>query len=101
MDDVGQASAVARELPELTLIVDQLGKPPRVGSADEFAQWEQQLREVAEFLNTAAKLSGLHAAGAAFTTAALTRTWEIALAAFGPGRLMFGGDWPVSPLGGR
>lgn len=64
------------------------------------AAWERQFRAVAAHPNTVAKLSGLHCAGAEFSAPALGRVWDIALDAFGPQRLMFGGDWPVSLLGG-
>jgi len=96
---LGQIAALAAQIPELTVVVDHLGKPPRAGSAADMARWERQLRTVAALPNTAAKVSGLHCPGAPFTAAALARVWDVALDAFGPQRLMFGGDWPVSLLG--
>lgn len=92
---LGQVADVARDLPELTLVVDHLGKPPR-GDAAAMTEWERQLRAVAAFPNTVAKISGLFEAGADFAAPALAQTWDVALSAFGPARLMFGGDWPVS-----
>lgn len=97
---LGQAASLARAFPQLTIVIDHLGKPPRDGSAEDMDQWERQLRAVAAQPNTVAKLSGLHTGGAEFSATALTRAWEVALSAFGPQRLMFGGDWPVSLLGG-
>lgn len=97
---LGQVAALASGIPSLTVILDHLGKPPRSGTFEEFALWERQLRAVAALPNTVAKVSGLHCAGAPFTADALARVWDIALDAFGPQRLMFGGDWPVSLLGG-
>ncbi len=96
---LGQVAAIAAELPELTVVVDHLGKPPRAGVEEEFALWEQQLRAAAALPNTVAKLSGLHCPGAGLSAAALKRPWTVALEAFGPSRLMYGGDWPVSLLG--
>ncbi|MFC8303816.1 amidohydrolase family protein [Specibacter sp. NPDC057265] len=96
---LGQAAAVARELPELTVVIDHLGKPPRAGSAADMRAWETQLRAVAALPNTVAKVSGLHVAGTQFSAGALSRVWEVALEAFGAQRLMFGGDWPVSLAG--
>ncbi|NVM95621.1 amidohydrolase family protein [Arthrobacter wenxiniae] len=93
---LGQVAALAAELPGLTVVVDHLGKPPRAGSAADMDRWERQLRAVAALPNTAAKVSGLHCNGAAFDPEALARVWTAALEAFGPDRLMFGGDWPVS-----
>lgn len=46
-----------------------------------------------------AKVSGLHLPGVPYTAACLRPLWDEALEAFGPGRLMIGGDWPVSTLG--
>lgn len=96
---LGQAAAVARDFPELRVVVDHLGKPPRASSAADMAEWERQLRAVAALPNTVAKVSGLYASGAEFSAAALAQVWSVALSAFGPERLMFGGDWPVSLLG--
>jgi L-fuconolactonase len=48
-----------------------------------------------------AKFSGLHLPGVPFGAATVQPLWEIALDAFGPERLMYGGDWPMSvPSGG-
>lgn len=91
--------ALADALPELTVVVDHLGKPPR-GSA-EFDTWAAALREVARRPNVVAKVSGLQRADQPFTVDALRPTWEVALGAFGPERLMYGGDWPMTvPHGG-
>ncbi len=96
---LGQAATVARDFPELRVVVDHLGKPPRASGAADMAEWERQLRAVAALPNTVAKVSGLHAGGAEFSAPALAGVWDIALSAFGPQRLMYGGDWPVSLLG--
>lgn len=101
---LGQLAALASDLPDLTVVVDHLGKPPRAGSAavesaEAMARWEEQLRAAAARPNTVAKVSGLHVSGAEFSPEALKRVWNVALEAFGPSRLMFGGDWPVSLLG--
>ncbi|MBP2412115.1 L-fuconolactonase [Arthrobacter stackebrandtii] len=97
---LGQTAAIARDFPELTVVVDHLGKPPRAAGDASMAEWERQLRDVAAVPNTVAKVSGLFEGGVDFSAAALARTWDVALSAFGPERLMFGGDWPVSLLGG-
>ncbi len=96
---LGQVADVARDFPELRVVVDHLGKPPRGGRAADLAEWERELRAAAAFPNTVAKVSGLHADGADFSVSALAPVWDVALSAFGPERLMFGGDWPVSLLG--
>lgn len=95
---LGQVAELAKDLPELRIVVDHLGKPPR-GDSEAMMVWEAQLRAVAAQPNTVAKLSGLHAGGTEFSAAALAQVWDVALDAFGAHRLMFGGDWPVSLLG--
>ena len=96
---LGQVAALAADLPELTLVVDHLGKPPFAGGTENFDLWAEQLRAVAALPITVAKVSGLFTAGAPYTARALAPAWELALDCFGPERLMFGGDWPVSNLG--
>jgi L-fuconolactonase len=85
---------LATALPGLTLVVDHLGKPPR-GRPD-FPAWAEALRAVARCPNTVGKVSGLQAEGQPLTASALRPVWEIALEAFGPSRLMYGGDWPMT-----
>jgi L-fuconolactonase len=94
---LGQAAMIAERVPELVVVVDHLGKPPRNDTAA-MELWERQLREVASHDNTVAKVSGLGLAGAAYAADALRPVWDVALEAFGPDRLMLGSDWPVSLL---
>ncbi|MFZ3454533.1 amidohydrolase family protein [Arthrobacter sp. 7Tela_A1] len=91
-----QVAGLAAALPELRIIVDHLGKPPRAAGAAALSRWEQQLRHAAALPNVTAKVSGLRAGGAGYTPEALGRTWDVALDAFGTDRLLYGGDWPVS-----
>lgn len=95
-----QVADLAAALPELMIVVDHLGKPPRGGTAEQMQLWAKQLGDVAALPNTVAKVSGLHTDAAEFSAQALEQVWDVALEAFGPHRLMFGGDWPVSLLGG-
>ena len=93
------AGRVARAVPELTVVIDHLAKPPVGG--DGFAAWEAELRRVAELPNTMAKFSGLHLPGVKFDVATVGALLDIGLDAFGTERLMYGGDWPMSvPHGG-
>ncbi|MGW2646900.1 amidohydrolase family protein [Streptomyces sp. NPDC001393] len=91
------AEAAAR-VPQLTFVLDHLGKPPIAGGERE--SWASDLRALADLPNTVAKLSGLvtEADPASWTTADLRPYTDAALEAFGPGRLMFGSDWPVCTL---
>ncbi|WP_109508228.1 amidohydrolase family protein [Nocardioides speluncae] len=95
---LAQVAGLAAELAQLTVVIDHLGKPPR--GSGELADWELALRTAAVVPNTVAKVSGLHVEGQPFTADALRPVWETALDAFGPARLMYGGDWPVSVLSG-
>ncbi|MDQ0030065.1 amidohydrolase family protein [Arthrobacter bambusae] len=95
---LGHAVRLARALPELTVVLDHLGKPP-LADAAAMDVWRSQFRALAELPNTVAKVSGLHLPGVPYTAAGLRPLWDEALEAFGPGRLMIGGDWPVSTLG--
>ncbi|MGW2699971.1 amidohydrolase family protein [Streptomyces sp. NPDC001340] len=85
-------------LPQLTFVLDHLGKPPI--ASGEHEPWVTALRALAALPNTVAKLSGLvtEADPASWTTEDLRPYTETALEAFGPDRLMFGSDWPVCTL---
>lgn len=92
------ATRAAALLPGLTFVLDHAGKPPvALGST---RPWAQELRALAALPNTVCKLSGL-------VTEADPRTWTVedlrpyadtVVDAFGPGRTMFGSDWPVCRL---
>lgn len=89
--------------PELTFVLDHLGKPP-IATGD-LTPWAADLRALAALPNTVGKLSGLVTEAAPDTwktatwkTADLRPYTETALDAFGPDRLMFGSDWPVCTL---
>ncbi|MEU1530091.1 amidohydrolase family protein [Streptomyces fagopyri] len=88
----------ALDHPELTFVLDHLGKPPIADGALE--PWAGDVRALAALPNTVGKLSGLvtEADLARWTVDDLRPYAETALAAFGPGRLMFGSDWPVCTL---
>ncbi|MFD8228933.1 amidohydrolase family protein [Streptomyces massasporeus] len=89
----------AAALPGLTFVLDHLGKPPI--AAGTLEPWATGLRALAALPNTVAKLSGLvtEADPASWTVEDLRPYADVALEAFGPGRLMYGSDWPVSTLG--
>jgi L-fuconolactonase len=95
---LGRTVQLARELPELTIVLDHLGKPP-LADAAAMDLWRSDFLALAELPNTVAKVSGLHLPGIPYTAEALRPLWDEALDAFGPKRLMIGGDWPVSTLG--
>ena len=95
-----QITDVASAAPELTVVIDHLAKPPR-GDDGELARWRTVMAEAAARPNTVAKVSGLRLPGAAYSADALRPVWEAALDLFGPERLMYGSDWPMTvPDGG-
>lgn len=92
--------ALAAAIPDLTLVIDHLAKPP-IGS-DDLEGWRTRLAAAAEHPNVFAKVSGLDTAAGSpdWTPDDLRPAFEHALAVFGADRLMYGGDWPVTLLGG-
>jgi len=89
---------VAEACPKLRLVVDHMAKPPIAnGEVAELAKWAGALREVAAYPNVSCKLSGLvtEATRTSWRTEDLRPFVEQALEFFGPGRMMFGSDWPV------
>lgn len=102
-DLVAQVPVVARRHPDLTVVLDHLGKPPVVdGWRSEAADaWARSLREVAAEPSVVAKISGLATVSPADWTPADWRPFvDHALECFGAGRLMLGSDWPVCTLAG-
>ena len=88
---------VASRHPDLVLVIDHLAKPPYRG--DGWDEWLRQLRAAAEHPAVVAKVSGLDtAAGAGWKADELRPAVDAALEALGPGRLLFGSDWPVCRL---
>ena len=96
-------SGIGARHPELRIVIDHLGKPPVGGSPEERSRWRRLLAECARNPLTVAKVSGLYAATGAmdsWTTASIRPFVEDALELFGPDRLIYGGDWPISELAG-
>lgn len=84
--------------PEQPLVIDHLAKP--YIKKKEIGDWTKQIRRIARMPHVHCKLSGM-------VTEADLQDWKEAdfrpyldtvLEAFGPGRLMYGSDWPVCLL---
>jgi L-fuconolactonase len=92
------AATLARELPGLMMVIDHLAKP-RI-KEQQMDDWLPHLRAAAAFPNVYCKLSGLvtEADWRNWTAADLRPYVRAALDCFGPGRCMFGSDWPVCEL---
>lgn len=89
--------ALADACPDTQIVLDHIAKPGI--KAGRMQPWADQMREMAKRENVVCKLSGVATEAAADWTPETLRPYlEVALNAFGPNRLMFGGDWPVSTL---
>lgn len=87
--------------PNLKIVIDHLAKPPiGLGTSE---PWAGLIEVAARNPNVYAKVSGLYSATPdlhCWTVGAIRPFFDHALRVFGPGRLMYGGDWPVSMLAG-
>jgi L-fuconolactonase len=85
--------------PTQTFVVDHIAKPV-VASSQFDHEWKTQFRELAKRENVYCKFSALvtEVRDPEWTVEMLRPYWDVALAAFGPARLMFGSDWPVCLL---
>ncbi|KAA0077224.1 amidohydrolase [Mycolicibacterium sp. P9-64] len=96
--ELDAANTLVRRHPDLRFIVDHGAKPP---IAEGWSQdWADGISALAQTPNVWCKLSGL-VTEASWTTWAPTDLQPYVdhlVAAFGPGRLMFGSDWPVCEL---
>ncbi|MDY0908222.1 amidohydrolase family protein [Microbacterium sp. CFBP9034] len=87
--------------PELRMVIDHLAKPPVGLPSDQ--PWDDLMAAAAQNPLVYGKVSGLYSATddiGAWTTEAIRPFFDRALDLFGPGRLMYGGDWPISVLAG-
>ncbi len=85
--------------PDVPVLIDHGGKPDIAG--DGFQPWADDMRALAERPQVMCKLSGLLTEAGARTADANLRPYiDHLLDGFGPGRLMWGSDWPVLDLAG-
>ena len=84
--------------PDTTFVLDHMSKP--YIAAGEIEPWRRAVRALAARPNVACKVSGMftEADWDHWTTEQFRPYVDELLEAFGPGRLMFGSDWPVSTL---
>jgi L-fuconolactonase len=88
---------LARRCPEVTFVLDHLGKPDVAGGR--LDPWRADLQALARRPNVACKLSGLITEAAAGWSERDVRPYlSHALDAFGPDRCMLGSDWPLVTL---
>jgi L-fuconolactonase len=95
--------------PQLPVVIDHAAKP-EVGDAEDgeaFAAWRRHMTELAALPQVCCKFSGLWTEAPAAMRGdadalvrAIRPVWGVLLRCFGPGRLMWGSDWPVLTLAG-
>lgn len=92
------ATELVAATPEVTFVLDHLGKPAIADG--QLEPWGSELAELARLPNVFAKLSGLttEAKPGEWTPEDLAPYLQRALELFGPDRLMFGSDWPVMTM---
>ena len=89
---------LVEQCPEVTFILDHVGKPDI--KAQLFDPWRAEIKDLARFPNVYCKISGLvtEADLQHWTRQDLKPYIDHVVAAFGPDRIIYAGDWPVSTL---
>jgi L-fuconolactonase len=83
--------------PDLRVVIDHGAKPEI--ARDGLRPWAEAMRGLARDTGAWVKLSGLVTEdGPQWSVARLRPYVEVLLEAFGPGRILFGSDWPVVTL---
>jgi len=92
------AATVADRFPDTRFVLDHAGKPPI--ASGEIVDWARAIAEIARRPNVFCKLSGLvtEADWSSWRVRDLAPYAEHVLTVFGPGRVLFGSDWPVCEL---
>ncbi|MBP9183142.1 MAG: amidohydrolase [Fuscovulum sp.] len=90
--------ALVRACPDVYFVLDHCGTPDIAGG--DFDAWRQRMARLAVLPNLWVKLSGIAAYAAPGAGIAAVRPYaDEVLRLFGPGRMLWGGDWPVVNLG--
>jgi len=111
---IPELTALARAVPDLVIVLDHFGGPLGIGpykQAEIFAQWKQDMADLAKCPNVNVKLGGINMPISGFgwhkrdlppTSVALataTRDYYLhTIDCFGPGRCMFESNFPVDKL---
>lgn len=84
---------------EMRVVVDHCMKPQiRAHSMENFTNWADGMRAIAEDTTACCKLSGIVTESDGWTPEALRPYVNHVLEVFGPDRVMWGSDWPVCQL---
>ena len=95
---LGDVLQLVAQCPQVRFVLDHLGKPD--AKTPLFEPWREQITTLAQFPNVWCKLSGLvtEAHHAHWTRQGLRPFIGHIIHSFGPNRILYGGDWPVSLL---
>src|SRR5690606_18482203 len=97
-DQLAYAKEFVSAFPDQPFVLDHLAKPDIRSAA--IREWEKDIKALADHENVSCKISGL-------VTEADLKNWkfedfkpylDVAVAAFGTKRIMFGSDWPVCQI---
>ena len=96
-DELGVVTRLARELPDLQIVIDHFGWPTNLSEAG-LRMHLDRLAELAAMPNVATRLDAIGTIFGAWT-AEQVRPWLLgAVAVFGPDRCMLGSDLPIERL---
>lgn len=88
---------LARKFPNIPLVLDHCGEPDERDDGY-FENWKQGMTAVAEAENVYCKISGLGMGDNDWTVESIRRWVLTCIEIFGPGRCVFGTNWPVDKL---
>lgn len=95
-----EAAELAREHPEIPIIINHTGMFVDRTTVDGWRQWRDGMRSLAACPNVAVKISGLGMLDHAWTVESLRPLALETIDAFGTGRTMFASNFPVDRLYG-
>lgn len=97
-DELADAVRLVDACPGTRFVLDHCGNASVV--AQDLSQWRRDIAALAERKNVIGKISGIIASGAGgkWSVENLAPIINHTLDAFGPDRVVFGGDWPVCTL---
>lgn len=92
------ALETVRQFPDTTFVIDHISKPQI--AEREIDQWRALIEPFGQYTNVWCKVSGMvtEANWQNWSSSDLTPYIDTVLRVFGPGRLLYGSDWPVCVL---
>ena len=94
---LSQLAALARENPDLAIVINHLGTPLH-DTPEDVAQWSEGMQECARCRNVSVKLSGLWVLDRGWAPQHIGGPVRMVVDAFGPERCMWATNYPVEKL---